>query len=360
MIARAYLADLVGGVGRPAVSSEDGRAFHHWLEAFGRAAASIDAAAWQARKAEAGWSRLGWPKAADGRPVPLWELHRLRVLEEEIAPAATRLRLGLDAVAPMLMGHGRADQQAALLPHIASGQAIWTALFAEPGSGLSIGNPETVATRGDGGWRISGKKIWCRFAGLATHAILLAHTGATAGQAGCSTCFIVELPAPGVRILPIPLTSGRADFDEVLLDDIWVPETNRLGDIGAGWAVAGILRGFASARLDARALEASERLLAAARPDAGDMAMLSTLDATLRRLGHFESIANAEDFGLNRAVAELLARRLTGEVARLRQAGSSLGEDDRFDGLAAELQLENGPNHRFLSELGAAILGSGR
>ncbi len=272
-----------------------------------------------------------------------------------------QLRIGLEAVMPILTEFGSLAQRSAYGPDIVSGQAIWTAMLAEPGPGFATGELETVATRADSGWRITGKKIWCRFAQIASHGVLLARTDPATEEGGDTTCFCVELPAAGVRILPIPLASGRNHFDEVLFDAVWVPDANRLGQVGAGWSVSHLLRKYAPLRLDLLALEAAAPLTEAPSRSGGlDLGNLFALQAALRRFAAVRPSADAATVDLDRMISELLARRLVKEVASLRFGASPLAALDAFDLAAFEYAMENGPTHQWLNALGAAILNGNR
>ncbi|WP_138844627.1 acyl-CoA dehydrogenase family protein [Rhodococcus pyridinivorans] len=184
-----------------------------------------------------GWVGMTIPVEYGGHGRTFME--RFVVTEELLAvgaPVAAQWVADRQA-APSLLKYGTEEQKQRFLPGIAAGEICWAIGMSEPDSGSDLASVQTKATQVDGGWRISGTKLWTSgahhadaFFGLARSAPLdPAHRHDGLSQ------FIVLLDSPGVTIRPILSMSGDHHFNEVLLDDVFVPDDLVLGQIGAGW-----------------------------------------------------------------------------------------------------------------------------
>ncbi|WP_016931690.1 acyl-CoA dehydrogenase family protein [Rhodococcus sp. R1101] len=184
-----------------------------------------------------GWVGMTIPVEYGGHGRTFME--RFVVTEELLAvgaPVAAQWVADRQA-APSLLKYGTEEQKQRFLPGIAAGEICWAIGMSEPDSGSDLASVKTKATRVDGGWRISGTKLWTSgahhadaFFGLARSAPLdPAHRHDGLSQ------FIVLLDSPGVTIRPILSMSGDHHFNEVLLDEVFVPDDLVLGQIGAGW-----------------------------------------------------------------------------------------------------------------------------
>lgn len=140
-------------------------------------------------------------------------------------------------IGPSLLRFGTEEQKQHYLPRIAAGECYFGIGMSEPDSGSDLASVRTKATQVDGGWRLSGTKVWTSGAHHA-HAFFVLARSAPVDEgnrhAGLSQ-FIVELDSPGVDVRPIHLLTGAHHFNEVVLDDVFVPDTRVLGEIGAGW-----------------------------------------------------------------------------------------------------------------------------
>jgi alkylation response protein AidB-like acyl-CoA dehydrogenase len=151
--------------------------------------------------------------------------------------------IGEDFAGPTIAHFGTGGQKARYLRPILTGEEIWCQLFSEPDSGSDLASLRTRAVRvkGDGevseGWRISGQKIWTSRAQLAAHAILLARTGGGERQRGM-TYFLLPMDSDGVTVRPLAHMLGEAEFNEVFLDDVFLPDDAVLGEVDGGWQVA--------------------------------------------------------------------------------------------------------------------------
>jgi acyl-CoA dehydrogenase len=142
-------------------------------------------------------------------------------------------------VAPGLLAYGNEEQRQRLLPRIAAGRYFSAIGMSEPGAGsdLAAVSSKAVRAQGDDGWILNGRKVWTSGAHHAHQAVVLARTSPLDPEhrhAGFSQ-FIVLLDSPGVTIDPIVLMSGEHHFNEIVFEDVFVPDANVLGEIGAGW-----------------------------------------------------------------------------------------------------------------------------
>jgi alkylation response protein AidB-like acyl-CoA dehydrogenase len=163
------------------------------------------------------------------------------VIEELARARAPELvgRIGINLVGPTLLAHGTAQQKARFLPHILSAAELWCQLFSEPDAGSDLASLTTRAVRVDGGYRVTGRKVWTSYAQFADWGFCLTRTNpdAPSRQRGI-TALVVDMHAPGVAVHPLVQSTGEAEFNEVELDEVFVPADQRVGDEGAGWTVA--------------------------------------------------------------------------------------------------------------------------
>ena len=147
--------------------------------------------------------------------------------------------LGLNLAAPALFAHGTEEQRLRYLPPIVRNEEVWCQLFSEPGAGSDLASLATRAERDGDGWRVSGQKVWTTWAHLADYSVLLARTDPDVPKRRGITYFLLDLHQPGVEVRPLRHLGGEVDFNEVYLDGAWVPDDQRVGDVGDGWRVAG-------------------------------------------------------------------------------------------------------------------------
>ncbi|MGO9856685.1 MAG: acyl-CoA dehydrogenase family protein [Acidimicrobiales bacterium] len=178
-----------------------------------------------------------WPVAYGGLDLPGDVARRV---EEELRPYNLgRLNpLGLNLAAPALFAHGTEEQRLRFLPPIVRNEETWCQLFSEPGSGSDLASLATRAERDGDDWVVTGQKVWTTWAHLSSFAVLLARTDPDLPKRAGITYFLIDLRQPGVDIRPLRHIGGEVDFNEVFLDRARVPDSQRVGDVGAGWKVA--------------------------------------------------------------------------------------------------------------------------
>ena len=192
---------------------------------------------WQRMAFDAGYAGLSWPKEYGGTGADA-KLRAIFAEEADWAGAPERLNtIGEDFAGPTIIDFGTAGQKTRFLRPILTGEQIWCQLFSEPEAGSDLASLRTQASRADGGWRIQGQKIWTSRAHLAWHAILLARAGGGPRHKGI-TYFILPMGSPGVTVRPLAHMLGEAEFNEVFLDDVFVPDDLVVGDVDDGWRVA--------------------------------------------------------------------------------------------------------------------------
>ncbi|WP_040795838.1 acyl-CoA dehydrogenase family protein [Nocardia higoensis] len=220
---RDWLAETLPTLPRPEPARlEDKRV--HW-------------AAWQRKLFEAGFAGLSWPTEYGGAGADA-KIKAIFTEEMDRAGAPERLNIiGEDFAGPTIVAFGSDEQKRRYLRPILEGTEIWCQLFSEPESGSDLASLRTKATKVEGGWSIQGQKIWTSRAQIADNAILLARTGGGERHRGI-TYFLLPMSAPGVTVRPLAHMLGEAEFNEVFLDDVFVPDSAVVGEVDGGWNVA--------------------------------------------------------------------------------------------------------------------------
>jgi alkylation response protein AidB-like acyl-CoA dehydrogenase len=187
--------------------------------------------------AEAGLMAAHWPAPWGVDAGPLRQL----IIDEEFAkrPALVRPSLSIaEWILPSILRAAPKELQERLIPPSQRGDILWCQLFSEPGAGSDLASLATRATKVDGGWQINGHKIWTSAAQHSDFGALLARTDPDASKHRGIGYFLVDMRSPGVEIQPIKTATGEAHFNEVFLNDVFVPDEMLLGGPTDGWSLA--------------------------------------------------------------------------------------------------------------------------
>ncbi|KPM52353.1 acyl-CoA dehydrogenase [Frankia sp. R43] len=146
--------------------------------------------------------------------------------------------IGLGMAAPTIAAFGTEEQKRRYLRPLWTGEEIWCQLFSEPGAGSDLANVATRAVRDGDTWIVNGQKVWTSGAHHSDLAILVARTDIDLPKHRGLTYFLCDMHDPGVDVRPLRQITGEAEFNEVFLTDVRIPDSQRLGAIGDGWRVA--------------------------------------------------------------------------------------------------------------------------
>jgi alkylation response protein AidB-like acyl-CoA dehydrogenase len=193
---------------------------------------------WEKLLHEDRWAVVSWPEEFGGRGANLWQW---LIFEEEYYRAGAPQRVtqnGIFLLAPTLFEFGTPEQQARILPRMAAAEDLWCQGWSEPGAGSDLAGITSRAVQVDGGWRLTGQKIWTTRGAFCTHMFGLFRSDPDATRHKGLTYFLVPLDAPGVTVRGFGRLDGDEGFAEVFLDDVFVPDEDVLGGVNQGWSVA--------------------------------------------------------------------------------------------------------------------------
>ncbi len=194
------------------------------------------------RLARAGYAAPHWPKPWGLDAGPVQQLVVDAELRAAGAPKALN-PIGIGWAGPTLLVAGTDEQLERYIPGILDGSEFWCQLFSEPGSGSDLASLSTRAVRDGDEFVVNGQKIWTTFAHAARYGILLARTSLEAEPHKGISYFVVDMRTPGITTRPIKQMDGRADFNEVFLDDVRIPAANLVGEAHDGWRLAKVTLG---------------------------------------------------------------------------------------------------------------------
>jgi alkylation response protein AidB-like acyl-CoA dehydrogenase len=292
--------------------------------------------AWQRVLHDGGWAGVTWPVEHGGRGLSAALEHIFNEEQSAFGVSTAVLQVGLGMVAPTLLAHGTEGQRARFLPPMLRGELSWCQLFSEPGAGSDLAGLSTAATRNqdDDGWVVNGQKVWTSYSRFSDFGILLARTDPQAPKHHGITCFALDMSAPGIEVRPIRQINGAAEFSQVFLTDVPVPDDFVIGPVNEGWRVA-----------------------------------MTTLTNERGLVGHewpgfVEMLAVARERGLDRdpTIRQRLADQHIGEQL-LRFFGyrmqTALSRGESFGPLASSVNLFFAHHLKRSAELGLALLGAG-
>jgi alkylation response protein AidB-like acyl-CoA dehydrogenase len=282
---------LEANVPRPAPASGDTRA------------GFIAHLGWERALFEARLAVVSWPQEFGGRDASLWEW---LIFEEEYYRAGAPQRVtqnGIFLLAPTIFEFGTPEQQARILPKMASGEQTWCQGWSEPNAGSDLAGIQSRATRDDaaGGWRLSGQKTWTTRGAFCTHLFGLFRSDPDAERHHGLTYLLVDLASAGVTVRGVERLDGDEGFAEVFLDDVFVPHADVLGEPNQGWAVAmattGSERGL-TLRSPGRFLATAQRLIDLYQsrgddPELRDRVIAAYIDAEAYRWQTFWTVTRA-------------------------------------------------------------------
>ncbi|WP_301176243.1 acyl-CoA dehydrogenase [Actinomadura geliboluensis] len=236
---RAEVAALaVRGVRRPMSIEldEDAEPVREEIRARVAELAAMEPLEQRAAMAAGGWVTPHLPEPWGRGAGPLEQI----VIQQELKAAKVRpVPLMIAAwVVPSLVQYGTPEQRERFLPPTLRGEIIWCQLFSEPGAGSDLAGLRTRAERAEGGWTITGQKIWTSLARDAQWGICIARTDPDRPKHDGITYFLVDMKSPGIEIRPLRECTGDAVFNEVFLDGVFVPDDLVVGPVNAGWRVA--------------------------------------------------------------------------------------------------------------------------
>ena len=186
--------------------------------------------------AEGGWVLPYLPKPWGRASSPV---EQILISQEFTTGRVKRPQVGIAAwIIPSIVAFGTEDQKQRFLPPTFRGDMIWCQLFSEPGAGSDLAGLTTKATKADGGWRITGQKIWTTAAQYSQWGALLARTDPSAPKHNGITYFLLDMKSEGVTVKPLRELTGSAMFNTVYIDDVFVPDEFVLGEVNRGWEVS--------------------------------------------------------------------------------------------------------------------------
>ncbi|MDW5594859.1 acyl-CoA dehydrogenase family protein [Conexibacter stalactiti] len=280
---------------------------------------------WQQRLSDGGWTGLTWPVEHGGHGK---EVVFEAIFNEECAKRRTPYAqngVALLLAGPTIMAHGTPAQKERYLGRILRSEEYWCQGFSEPDAGSDLASLRTMAKKTDGGWLISGEKVWTSNAHNATKCMLLARTDREAPKHKGITYFLADMEQIDVR--PLVMTNGDAEFNQMYLDDVFVSDDDVLGEVNDGWKVTlttlAYERGGLALSLCVWARQAVDAVVEAARtrgllddPGVADAVGALDADAEALRIGSLRAMSEASP-GPETSVGKLLWARTVQDATRL-------------------------------------------
>jgi len=193
---------------------------------------------WEHRLFDAGWAAVSWPKQYGGREATLFEW---LIFEEEYYRVGAPSRVtqnGIFLLAPTLFEFGTDEQKERILRPMARGDVAWGQAWSEPNAGSDLASLKSTARRVEGGWRLTGQKTWSTRAVFCDMAYGLFRTDPEQTRHRGLTYFMFPLHAEGITVRGVDRLDGDEGFAEIFLEDVFVPDTEIIGEVNKGWGVA--------------------------------------------------------------------------------------------------------------------------
>jgi alkylation response protein AidB-like acyl-CoA dehydrogenase len=206
-------------------------------EALRQAQQGFDTRAFLEKIGESGWAQPTWEVAHGGRGLSNEEAAPVEEEKNHYRTPRSFNVLGFGLAAPTIRQYGTEEQKAFYLTRMARGD-MWCQLFSEPGNGSDVAGLATRAEKDGDEWVVNGQKVWTSGAHLSKWGMLIARSHPDQPKHKGITFFLLDMETPGVEVRPLRQITGDAEFNEVFLSDVRIPDSCRLGPEGGGWAVA--------------------------------------------------------------------------------------------------------------------------
>lgn len=318
------------------------------VRTFAEEIAGLDPAAQRERLASSGFLVPHWPKPY-GQDA---DQARQMVVDSEFTRAGVRrpdLVIGGWA-GPTILRHGTPEQQERFVPPTLSGELTWCQLFSEPEAGSDLASLRTKALKTDGGWRLTGQKVWTSLAHQADWAICLARTDSSVPKHKGITYFLVDMRSAGIDVRPLREITGDARFNEVFLDDVFVPDDCVVGAVNDGWRLARTTLANERVAMGSSLGEPLEQVLKSpAAPDHAER--LGALVAQGLAVSVLDLRASLRVLGGQEPGAESSVRKLVGVLQRQDVAEFAV------DLLGPDAAVDGGEMHEFLLSRCLSIAG---
>ncbi|MDZ7676417.1 MAG: acyl-CoA dehydrogenase family protein [Acidimicrobiales bacterium] len=193
---------------------------------------------WQRTLHDGGWAALTWPTAAGGQGKPAICQSIFNQEQADFGVTSGPFVIAIGMVGPTLLRHGTLEQQQRFLPPMLRGDELWCQLFSEPGAGSDLASLATRAEPDGDEFVVTGQKVWTSAVSRARWGILLARTDPAVPKRDGITYFLLDMRSPGIEPRPLRQMTGDAHFAEVFLDEVRIPATHVVGEVGGGWTPA--------------------------------------------------------------------------------------------------------------------------
>src|SRR5690606_23743156 len=191
---------------------------------------------WQKRLFAKGWAAPTWPVEYGGLG---WSEMQKYIFDEECSlhHAPQLIPMGIITVAPLLMAFGTEEQKARYLPRILNGEEVWCQGFSEPEAGSDLAALRCSAVREGDHYIVNGSKIWTTHAQWADWCELLVRTSSDGPRQKGITVLLVDMKSPGITVRPLPSLDGLHVLNQLFFENVLVPVTQRVGEVGEGWSL---------------------------------------------------------------------------------------------------------------------------